>query len=261
MTNLYYNNKKLFSLIAILMFCLQLPAKAQVLFEGYYKILVGNSHVGYTVQKYEYDKKKQQYISIYYIKTNELGGNLTESLKAYSNKKLQPISYQYTSQKGSELKTIDATFKNENMNLKISNGKVSNTSKSKIKKGTFLSTFLGYLMLKNGISKGKKFTYNAIAEEEGKSYGGESLIESEHKGKAKNITAYKIYNKYKNMNFISLINERAEVISTTSPLQKVSTELVKTPADATSGFTLNNKHLTALFGSIPAGKINYLHRN
>ena len=106
--------------------------------------------------------------------------------------------------------------------------------------------------------KNKKFTYQAIAEEEGKAYDGESLIQSEHKNK--NKTLYKVYNKFKGLKFISLMNERSEVISTSSPIQKVSTELVKTPAEATNGLKVNAKHLKPLFGGVPAGSINPLHR-
>src|ERR1700678_942779 len=72
-------------------------ASAQVLFEGYSKVILDGVHVGYVVQRFEFDSKKKEFTTAYYLKTGANGGNITESLKARSTEGLRPISYQYTS--------------------------------------------------------------------------------------------------------------------------------------------------------------------
>jgi hypothetical protein len=44
---------------------------AEVLFEGYSKILSGDAPIGYVVSRYEFDGKKKQFISTYFIKTGK----------------------------------------------------------------------------------------------------------------------------------------------------------------------------------------------
>jgi hypothetical protein len=68
-----------------------------ILFEGYSKILLSGAHVGYTVQRFEFDPKKKQFEATYLIKTEGPGYNNMESLKAFATQELKPISYQYTS--------------------------------------------------------------------------------------------------------------------------------------------------------------------
>ena len=63
-------------------------AEPQILFDGYYKLLSGGIHVGYVIQRYQYDPKLKQFISTYYLKTGALAGNITESLKAYATDNL-----------------------------------------------------------------------------------------------------------------------------------------------------------------------------
>src|SRR5690606_1860603 len=83
-------------------------ANSKSLFEGYYKITMQGNHVGYYIQRYEIDPKKKEFISTYFLRTNKLGGNISESLRAYSTEKLNPIKYHYTSLQGTASKTIDA---------------------------------------------------------------------------------------------------------------------------------------------------------
>ena len=58
----------------------------------------------------------------------------------------------------------------------------------KIKKGTFLSTFLLYLIMQDksgGLKLDNSYLYNAIAEEEGVAYTGQALVSSREKIKGK----------------------------------------------------------------------------
>lgn len=230
-------------------------AQAATIFEGYYRIILEKKHIGYIIQRYSFDKKAKTYQSIYYIRTNSLGGNLTESLRASTSEDFRPISYQFTSSSGAGAKTIDAKFQGLLMNATISNGKTSQKFKKTFAKGTFLSTFLGYLILQKGMATDKRYIYSGIAEEDGEAYKGDAYIKKNmeaYKGKK----LFKILNIFKGTKFISYVNERGEIYATKSPAQKISTELVHQPIEATQGFQLNTQHLKTLFGSVPRGQMN-----
>ena len=120
-------------------------------------------------------------------------------------------------------------------------------------KGTFLSTFLGYLMLNKGYRKGVKFTFSAISEEDGDVFNGEAYVkESTHKD---GLKAFKVLNKFKGAKFISLVSPHGDVFSTRSPVQKISTQLTSFEV-ATRGYDIDKKSLEVIFGEIPRGTKN-----
>lgn len=231
-------------------------ARAEIMFEGYYKVASSNTKIGYFIQRYEFDPKAKKFISTYYIETNTLGGNSSESLRAFADDKFQPISYQYTVKTPELTKMIDATFKGTVMTAVITQGNSSQTVSKKVPKGTFLSTFLGYLMLQKGYSNGKKFNYSAVAEEDAESYNGEAYIKDQQKFLEKPV--FKILNNFKGVAFVSFVTEKGEVLGTQSPVQQIATELAPSPNLATEGFTLPVKTLNILFGRVPVGKVNTL---
>ncbi|MCB0362229.1 MAG: hypothetical protein KDD35_05890 [Bdellovibrionales bacterium] len=243
--------------IFALSFSLPSWARPETMFEGYFKIVSGKEKIGYFIQKYEFDAKTKQFISTYFIQTNDLGGNTSESLKAFADDKFQPISYQYTLKTPKMTKTIDSKFKGMIMNsVIVENGKSSQSISRKLPKGSFLSTFLGYLILQKGYSKGKKFNYSGVAEEEAESYDGMALIKEEQMFVGKKV--FRIENTFKGIKFISFVTDKGEVLGTQSPLQKIATELVANANEATRDFTLPTETLKLLFGNIPLGKQNIM---
>jgi hypothetical protein len=235
-------------------------SRADILFEGYSKVLLSHVHVGYVIQRVEFDAKKKEFISSYYLKTSPSGGNVTESLKARSSSSFLPLSYQYTSLVGDRAKTIDAQFKGDMMTaIIVDNGK-KQTVQRKIPKGSFLGTFLVYVMLqgKEGIKKNAKYSYQAIAEEDATLASGEAFVKEEEN--VNGITAFKILNTFKDSQFVMYCTYKGEVVGTRSPVQNISTELVGSVREATAGLTLNSHALTQLFGSVPRGADNPIGR-
>jgi hypothetical protein len=254
---LYENySKKLLSILVLVVSLISLPTQAQVLFEGYSKILVGDKPAGYAIQRYEFDQKTKTFSSTYYLKTGALGNNVTESLKAKSNQAFQPLSYQYTSKVGDQIKVIDATFKGQKMTAVVKVGTETVRVQKDLPKGTFLSTFLGYLMLNNGIAAGKKFAYSAIAEEDAEIFPGEAFVKNTEKQKG--LDVFVILNTFKDTKFISYVTAKGDPIMTKSPLQKISTELTATALESTQGFDVNTQNLKLLFGSVPVGTVHSL---
>lgn len=236
-------------------------AQAEVLFEGYSKILSGTTPIGYIISKYEFDAKSKKFISTYFLKTAGQGSDITESLKATANAELAPIAYSYTTIVGKDTKTIDAKFNGQKMDAVVKTGGKSVTVRKDLPKGTFLSTFLVYLMLKSkdGLKTDSNYDYQAIAEEDADVYKGQATVGKEETFLG--FKAFKVQNKFKDVRFVSYVNERGEVLGTSSVAQGISTELVADPAQATAKFGVSNSILKSLFGEVPAGKINLVSKN
>ncbi|QLY25358.1 hypothetical protein [Bdellovibrio sp. KM01] len=249
--------RKYFSaLIGFSIFTAPLVSNGAVLFEGYSKINANDAHIGYVVSRYEFDDKKKQFISTYFIKTGKGPTETTESLKAFADAELAPISYEYTSLSGKESKTIDAKFKAGAMTAIVSNNGKSSKIEKKIPKGTFLSTFLVYLMLKSkdGLRSETKYEYQAIAEEDASISKGQALVGKEQI--FNDFKVFKILNTFKDAKFLSYVNDRGEVIATNAMGTGISTELVSTAAEATNGQSFSTTILKTLFAGVPAGTQN-----
>lgn len=236
-------------------------AQADILFEGYSKILSAEQHIGYVISRYEFDSKKKQFISTYFLKTGKGPTEITESLKAVADAELAPISYEYTTLTGKDSKTIDAKFKGGNLSAVVkNNGKIQRIER-KIPKGTFLSTFLVYLMLKSkdGLRSETNYEYQAIAEEDAAIYKGQALVGKEETFNG--FKAFKILNTFKDIKFLSYVNERGEVLGTNAMGQGITTELVGVPSEATNNQPYSSTLLKTLFGSVPEGQANVVVRS
>jgi hypothetical protein len=243
-------------ILVLIPFLLSLSLKAEVLFEGYSKVLSGGVHVGFIINRYEFNPKTKQFISTSFLKTNESAGGITESLQAFAAEDLQPISYSYTTLVGAQPKTIDAKFEKGKILASVRDGGKEEKIVKDLPKGTFLSTFLAYVMLKSrqGLKPDTKYEYQAIAEEDAAVVKGIAFVKTPEDFNG--LKALKVLNEFKNSKFISFISEKGEVYSTRSPIQGISTELVPQPSMATTNFQLPTALLKKLFGEVPTGQKN-----
>ncbi len=241
----------------------------EIMFEGYYRIEIGGKAVGYSIQRYEFDPKTKTFEVTQFLRAKFGDKIFQESLKGKANDKFNPIAYSYTSQVNDELKALDATFKGQIMTLKKRDGKSNKetTETHKLPEGTFMSSFLIYVMLQKKLPLNQAFKYSGIAEEEGASYWGKAWLESkEDKGKH---VIFRVLNSFKGEEFISKLMSvpdpaekdkyiKSEVIGTESPKQNLVTKLVDSPNLATEGQILPNKIIVNLFGGVPTGKVNMI---
>ena len=247
-------------LIGISIALISHAVRADILFEGYSKVLVGGVHSGYSIVRYEFDNKKKQFIATTFLKTNELASNLTESLKAISTDDLKPVSYQYTILMGTTTKVIDAEFKKGKFIATVKDGaKIEKISKD-LPKGAFFSSFLAYVMLRSptGFKADTKYEFQAIAEEDAALYKGVAYVKSleDYNG----LKALRVLNDFKGSKFISMVSDKGEMFSTKAPVQGVATELVAKPSDATATFQIPTPILRNLFGDVPTGQVNEVSR-
>jgi hypothetical protein len=227
-----------------------------ILYEAWSKVILGGVHVGFIVQRYEFDPKKKEFIGAY-LKTSALAGSVSESLKARADSGLKPLGYQYTELIGGKAKTIDASFPNGALVAVLRDGdKPPVTIRKSLPKGTFLSTFLVYTMLsaKDGIKVGARYAYNAVAEEDAGVYPGEATVAGTED--VAGLAAMKVFNTFKEVRFVSYITAKGEPLSTRSPVQSLATEVVPTMEDAVKGQSFTPNSVTAVFGDLPQGKVN-----
>jgi len=248
---------KLFSLSITLLFLAQV-ASAEILFEGYSKVLSGGVHVGFIITRYDFNAKKKEFSFTYLMKTSELAGNILESIKAVSKDDMTPIAYSYTSLSGGQTKTIDAKFTNGKYTATVKDGANISKIDKALPKGVFLSNFLAYEMLKNpkGITPGTKYDYQAIAEEDGSIVKGMAFVKGveDYNG----VKSYKILNDFKDTKFTSYVSEKGEVLAAKSPVQSLATELVSQSSLATGNFQVPTALIKTLFGDVPIGNKNIL---
>lgn len=249
--------KVLFSFLLLSQLIFNSNSYADVLAEGWYKLLLGQQHIGYIVQRFELDTKKNQVIMTSFLRTNTLGGDITESLQSFSTTGFEPISYQYSILKGKDATLIDGKFANGNATVKVTEKGETKTHKYKVPKGSFLSYFLGYVMTSfenpkdpsdKGIKVGRSFSYKAIAEEDGQlSDGTADVIGTE---KINGHDTFRIRVKYKNIQSISSLTGSAEIAQINQPLSGHQVK-VTTREEATRGFPSSDKSLKTLFNTIP----------
>jgi len=237
-----------------------LTAKAEILFEGYYKVSQFKKHIGFFVVRNEIDPKTKQFTTTSYTRLAKNGFDMTESLHTVSDAGLLPISYSYIGAEGKKTKTIDATFKKDVMTAQVSEDGKKSTVTKKIKKGTFLSSILYYLMLnsKEGLKTDSKYDFEAIAEELADVKTGTARIDKKMVTQG-SLQLLRVTNSFAGPDYENLITERGEAITATTPATGIETELVKNNADATEGIKVNTATLEKLFGSVPTGTINVYH--
>lgn len=251
--------------IVLLFFSPAAVFASEVMFEGYYRVELENKPIGYIILRYSYDGGSNTFEANSFTRIKLGDKIIQESVKAKCDDKFHPISYSYTGQTGDQVKMIDGAFKGETMTLKINDAKKLKTETYKIPKGTFLSSFLTYLLLQQKLELNQAFKYSAVAEEDGNSYWGKAWLQAREVKPGYEV--YTVLNKFKNEEFISKLavvkdpknpakNIKGEVLSTSSPTKNLTSKLMPSANQATEGQLIPNKTLMTVFGGIPSGKIN-----
>ena len=237
-----------------------IPAATEVLFEGFYKILADSKHIGYAIQRYEFKPHLKQFQATQFLRIETSGSQTTESVIARADETFQPLSFEYTQLSDGKSTVIDAQFKQQKMTGQITKENATKKFSKDIPKGTFLSSFLVYLMMKSpsGLSSQTNFQYQAIAEEEGEVYKGAALVHKEEKWK--DLRVLKVVNSFKGNKFVSFLTDRGEVVSTLAPDIKIGTEIVSKKEEAIANFNFNEKVIRQLFGDLPEGKQNIVSK-
>lgn len=221
---------------------------ANVVNEYFQKIESAGAHVGYAIIREEFLASKNQFIVTTFTKTNDLGGSITESLKAYSTADTsEPISYQYTLLVGKKAKTIDAVVRKGILYATVAEDKSKRTLQTTLdpKKDVMFASSLVQRMLKKGLSSGKNYSYNAVSEEDGQVVSGKVEILEQKEDR------YRVLNDFKQSRFYSYLNPKGVILETDNPITKLKTKWVSKKAEAVGDIAFPELVLKTLFGTVP----------
>lgn len=243
--------------LSLLVFLTVFSVKAEVLFEGYYKVTQFKKHIGFLVLRHEIDDKTKNFKTTSFIKLGKGGFDLTETYQAVSDSELAPLSLHYLAAGDKKTKMIDVQFKNQKMTGTVTEDGKKNKINEKAPKGVFLSSALYYLMLKSkdGLKTDSKFDYTAITEEGPVLMSGTVAVDKKMVTQGSN-QLLKINNRFAGSDYDNLVTTRGEVVSATTPATSIESELVKNKEDATEGIKLPAGTLEKIFGTTPAGTTN-----
>ena len=190
-------------------------AKAEILFDGYYKVTQFKKHIGFLILRQELDAKTKQFKITSFTKLSKAGFDMTESYQAVSDSALVPISINYLAASDkTNSKTIDVVFKNGKMTgTVVENGKKIKVDQ-KIEKGVFLSSNLYYLMLnsKEGLKTDSKFDFSAVTEEGPSVMTGQVMVEKKMVTQG-SLQLMRVKNKFAGAEYENLITSKGEVVS------------------------------------------------
>lgn len=246
--------------LSLILISLSLPLKADVLFEGYYKVTQFKKHIGFLVLRHEIENKSGNFKTTSFIKLGKAGFDMTESYQAVSTGDLAPLSLNYLAVGNQKTKTINVTFKNQKMTgTAVEDGKTIKVDE-KTPKGIFLSSALYYLMLKSkdGLKTDTKFDYSAITEESPMVMTSTVSVDKKMVTQGKQ-QLLKINNRFAGSDYDNLVTPRGEVVSAVTPSTSIETELVKDKNEATEGVKISAGTLEKIFGNVPAGNVNLYH--
>ncbi len=245
-------------------------ASTQSLSDGLYRMTLDGAHVGYVIQRYEYDTEKGEFISTFFRRSAEPGGILTESLKARANSRFEPLAYEYRWSLGSAQRHIQAQFTGRQMTAQFQErGPESEPPESQrqvsleIPEKAFLSTFLSLLMHQQGLSLEKLFNYQVVLEEEARIASGQARVASRQEQKGhKGQTVFVVEHNLKvkgpeaasaplSTPYRSHITPEGLLLKTELPVQRLVLEKVEQKPMALGSLELPIEQVQNLFGSLP----------
>lgn len=256
--------------LALISLSLASMCKAEVLFDGFYKVALNGQHVGYMITQYEYLSSSKNFKMSNYLVLGNGAGPLQQSVTSTANEKFEPLSFQFTSlskdaQNGALTKSLDVQFVKKAREFELK-GESRENGKSKPFKGkaplfTMLSNFLTYKLYSSptGISTKTIYDYNAVAEEDGAPSKGTATVLKQISHK--NQKVYQIKNDFKGDTWMNLVNTKGETLQFENQQSGLSAELVLDPKEAVQSLPYNLNVIKTVFGDIPKGIKNSLSKS
>lgn len=245
-------------LLLLIMPLSSFAAPSNVLFEGWFQIFVGKTPIGYMTQRYEFKNKK--FYATQFLKIQSGGVTTTESLKAQCKDDFTPISFSYSSKDGPKISVINGKVRDGIMTVnKVVNGQRKDKVTKRLRKGTFLASFLTYMLLsQKGLLKNmdKKYDYYAIAEEEGVAYTGTAWVKKKEsvqgKKAIKMLNMFKKEKKGKEDKFFVWLTPQGQPLLLRSATQNLEVRFANSQSVATNGFEFEPNSIRSIFdGRLP----------
>ena len=237
----------LFSCVLIL----SLSAGAEVLFEGYYRVLLEKKPVGFSVLRHETTKRGFQVHQYSNVQLPSKKRTI-ETLKARSNSLLEPQSYEYTRREGEKVVFLSkGTFYKTKKLWKVVGKTSKKTFKKTFSKPPLLSAFIPLAWSEKMRTSPKlSYAYEVFEEKKGRLVKGSFRRTQLPQFWIQDLGGVKSRLR---------LTERAEILETQSSQWKLKHQLV--PSLEFISQALPVKELKSVFKKLPKGNIHSLRKD
>lgn len=232
-------------------------AKAEITFEGIYKIEKNKKHIGYGIQRVELDPTTKKRSIIAYFKTLNGGKTATEVTRSYADESYVPLNSLFTSDKSDIHETITATFGGPTakvvtrFNKSRKDGRTDNLPANE---GTFLSSFLFFILDLAALEQEKAAkNYEAFSEEDGRYAIGKVRFVASKTFAGQKIMQFDDF--FVGEGIENFVFADGTPLGARSDFNKINVFLA-TKADAVMDMDFPQKELTEIFKDLPEGKKN-----
>ncbi len=244
-----------FQIVAVLAAITSVVAHAEITFEGIFKIEKNKSHIGYAIQRVEIDDTKKRSITLY-IKTMKSGKTETTISRSYSDEEFLPLNSLFSSDETGVHESINSAFGGPStiVNTNFDKSK-ANSRKDELPapEGTFLSSFLFYIVDLTKLDIGVVKNYEAFSEEDGRySWGKLKLVSRKSFGDKKVLQLDDFFAGESIENFVL---SNGDPIGARSDFNKIVT-YITSKTEAVKDFDFPQVELTEIFKDLPEGTKN-----
>jgi hypothetical protein len=240
--------------IYLILLLIASAARAEVTLDAYYAIQVNGKHVGFSVQRDEYDPKTKTHKIKYFIKTNEQDNDMEQFVSTEQTDGYQPKSFRFLSRVRKAESAIRGNVRGKDLKLTFKEPKGQKTVSIPLSGDMFFSSALGPVLIASKLSKGKALSFHAINEEDG--FLGDGVVYVIDETEVSKHKVYRLITHFQNVETEVWLLDTGVALASQSTHIQLRAEMVANRLDATEGLDFNLKTLAKYFGSVPEGKIN-----
>jgi hypothetical protein len=230
-------------------------ARAEILFEAFYRIEKNRSHTGYMIQRLSTDKAGNRVLSSY-IRSKYNGGEVYVTSKSTAKPgKAAPVETVHTSNAGGVPFSIISRFKNGKgvITYHSNNSRKANLTET-AQTAPYPSAFMFFMTDFAKFQPGKKYAYSAFFEENGRTQIGKLSLLGAKEGAGKRV--FQILNDDSGQPVENFVAENGEPLGSRSVSTGSTAYWVATKEEAVGDMTYPTGEMTKLFGDLPQGKKN-----
>lgn len=232
---------------------------AETVFEGYYRIESGGKHIGFAVQRWQFEPKSSQWILNYFVQTSDkdFASRRVVVMERFKDN-LEPLEYRYRLTKGGKETREQVTFSNGKFEETFADKTGKQGRKGQLEKNGLLSASAARVLVLNRPKPGKIYSYVGMREEDALMMHGQIQVLSARKeGKHR---VYQILDDFETAPLESWVLEDGEILRSGVPDKGVTSTLVKSANDAIGEVEFNRSELVPVFNEIPEGRKNAVAR-
>ncbi len=232
-------------------------ARAEIQFEGYYRIEADAKHVGFAVVRWERDPPSKNEIVKYFLHTADLENVMHRILSTeVFDPAFRPVRYEQEESTDDKPSKYVVSFRKGGLFDVAYQAKGFSQEKKTgdIPEGAFLSQEINRVLAANKPAKGKVYKYLALNESKAVFMDGQvSVLDSKKIG---GHTVYRMFDDFNVPPEEIWMLDNGQILKLKAPDRNVTCTLVHGADEAIGSLEFNRSELIKLFGEIPRGTMN-----